>query len=59
MKKFWKFSLLLRDHLSGDFAYQNYLEHHSKKHKKEKPLSKKLFLRDKEKCKWNKINRCC
>jgi uncharacterized short protein YbdD (DUF466 family) len=59
LHKFWRGFLLLRDHLDGDFAYRNYLEHHQKNHPQETALSKKLFLRNKEKVKWNKVNRCC
>ncbi len=59
MKKILKFLLLLRDYLSGNFAYQNYCERHKKNHPNEKILDKKTFLRDAQKAKWKKINRCC
>jgi len=59
LHKFWRGFLLLRDHISGDFAYQNYLTHQQKNHRAKKVFSKKEFLRDKEKTKWNKVNRCC
>ena len=59
LHKFWKFFLLLRNYLSGDFAYQNYLQHHLKTNQDQEILSKKLFLRERAKRKWNKINRCC
>jgi len=55
MKKFQKFLLLIRDTISGDFAYKNYLKHCGKKN----PLDQKTFLRNLQKAKWEKINRCC
>jgi uncharacterized short protein YbdD (DUF466 family) len=59
MKKIQNFFLLIRDNLTGDFAYKNYLEHSAKNHRGEKVLDKKNFLREREKEKWRKINRCC
>jgi uncharacterized short protein YbdD (DUF466 family) len=56
MKKFFQ---LLRDYINGDFAYKKYVEHHQKAHPQQNPLDKKSFLRDRQKCKWRKINRCC
>ena len=61
MKKFFQ---LLRDYINGDFAYRKYLEHHQKTHSQQNPLDKKSldkksFLRDRQRCKWEKINRCC
>jgi uncharacterized short protein YbdD (DUF466 family) len=54
-----KFLLLLREYINGDFAYKNYLAHHKQHHANQEPLNKKAFLQNKEKQKWNKINRCC
>jgi uncharacterized short protein YbdD (DUF466 family) len=59
MKKIRNFFLLLRDNLTGDFAYKNYLKHFAKNHRDEKILDKKNFLRERGKEKWEKINRCC
>ena len=61
MKKFFQ---LLRDYINGDFAYTKYLEHHQKNHSQQNPLDKKSldkksFLRERQRCKWEKINRCC
>jgi uncharacterized short protein YbdD (DUF466 family) len=56
MKKFFQ---LLRDYINGDFAYKKYVEHHQKTHPQQNPLDKKSFLRDRQRCKWKKINRCC
>jgi uncharacterized short protein YbdD (DUF466 family) len=54
-----KFLRLIYDYLNGNFAYQNYVEHQQRSHSDEQVLDKKSFLRDKEKRKWQKINRCC
>lgn len=59
MKKIQNFFLLIRDNLTGEFAYKNYLNHSEKNHRDEKILDKKTFLRGREKEKWKKINRCC
>ncbi len=58
MKKFFNLILLFKNYINGNFAYQKYLEQHEK-HSHSQVLDKKSFLRDKEKCKWNKVNRCC
>jgi uncharacterized short protein YbdD (DUF466 family) len=54
-----KFLLLILNYLNGNFAYQNYLKHQKKNHPNQNPLSKKNFLREMQKLKWQKINRCC
>lgn len=48
-----------KDYIEGDFAYENYLKHHNKYHKNTSVLDKKAFLKQAQKAKWNKINRCC
>ncbi|MBM3579596.1 MAG: YbdD/YjiX family protein [Alphaproteobacteria bacterium] len=50
-----KFFLLLRDYITGETAYQNYLKHCGQT----KPLDKRTFLRNREKSKWEKVRRCC
>jgi len=57
MKKFFQLLSTLKKHLSGDFAYENYVEH-AKKHGGE-ILSKKKFLHQRQREKWRKVNRCC
>ncbi len=59
MKKFWKFLLLLKKHLNGEFAYENYCDHAKKNHLGEKILDKKSFLLQRQNEKWRKVNRCC
>jgi len=58
-KKLYKTISNLISFINGDFAYNNYLIHHYKNHKKLKPLTKKDFLRKKQQNKWNNVNRCC
>ena len=58
-KNTFKFIILLRDYINGNFAYENYLRHYKKHHPHEKTLSKKDFLHQFQNDKWNKINRCC
>lgn len=46
---------LFYNHINGNNAYQSYLQHCGRNN----PLSKKDFLRQREKSKWTKISRCC
>lgn len=59
IKKFWQFILILNDYLNGDFAYKNYCRHYSKHHPEKVIPTKRMFLRNYQKLKYNKINRCC
>jgi len=47
--------------LTGDDAYQRYLEHWRREHAcdEEKPMSRREFYLAEEQRKWNKPNRCC
>ncbi len=56
---FWKIYKSFKEYIEGDFAYENYLKHHRNNHSEEKILDKKSFLKEAQKKKWNKINRCC
>jgi len=58
-RKIWKLILLFRDHVTGELAYQNYLKRCGRKHPQGKIISKKEFLRNHEKSKWDNVNRCC
>jgi uncharacterized short protein YbdD (DUF466 family) len=51
----WRF---LRE-VSGDDAYERYLQHHSREHAGERPMSRKEFIHFREEQKWNRISRCC
>ncbi len=56
LKKAWRF---VRE-LSGDNAYEHYLEHWHQHHSdNEKPMDRKTFYRKQTEHDWNKINRCC
>jgi len=48
-----------KDYIEGNFAYENYLKHHTQHHQNTTPLTKKAFLKQAQKDKWSKINRCC
>ncbi len=46
-------------HLSGDDAYERYLQHQAMHHQAETPLSKEAFFKQWQDEKWNGIKRCC
>lgn len=45
--------------LSGDDAYERYLEHRSAAHSDTPVLSRREFYIDEQRRKWGTINRCC
>ncbi len=53
------FFIKIKQYISGDFAYENYLKHYTKNHPHESILSKKDFLNKKRKDSWSRVNRCC
>lgn len=54
--KYWK---ILR-RLTGDDAYERYLEHHRHQHAREvAPLTREDFYRLATERRWNGIKRCC
>lgn len=55
IKLFWQ---MVR-RLSGDDAYERYLQHHAKHHQTETPLSKQAFFKRWQDEKWNGVKRCC
>lgn len=55
LKALWK---IVR-HLSGDDAYERYLQHYATHHQDELPLSKKAFFKQWQDEKWHGIKRCC
>lgn len=55
MEKLWK---LIRQ-LSGDDAYERYLEHVREHHPEMMPLDPKAFFVREEERKWSGIRRCC
>jgi len=59
IKHYWTYLKKIYHYINGDFSYDNYCKHLKIKHPTQKPLEKKLFLKDLQKRKWDKINRCC
>lgn len=45
--------------LSGDDAYERYLQHHAERHAGEPPLSKREFFKQWQDGKWKGVKRCC
>lgn len=45
--------------LSGDDAYDRYLEHMRRVHPQGAMLSRRDFERDRQQRKWNRMSRCC
>jgi uncharacterized short protein YbdD (DUF466 family) len=45
--------------LSGDDAYERYLQHHAEHHVDESPLSKEEFFKQWQDGKWKGVKRCC
>ncbi|HUF22217.1 MAG TPA: YbdD/YjiX family protein [Burkholderiales bacterium] len=45
--------------LSGDDAYERYLQHHARAHPGVRPMSRKAYIRFRDEQKWNRISRCC
>jgi len=45
--------------LTGDDAYERYLQHHGCVRAPLVPLSRKAYFRNAQKSRWDKINRCC
>ena len=44
--------------ISGDDAYERYLEHHAQAHAGP-PLSRRAFYAEREERKWSGVSRCC
>ena len=55
LDKIWKFIKAL----SGDDAYEKYLEHQANFHPGSIPLSRKEFFKAETERKWQGIRRCC
>lgn len=45
--------------LSGDDAYERYLEHHRQHHPDAPPLSRVAFFKEWQDGKWKGVKRCC
>lgn len=53
-----KFIKALRE-LSGDDAYERYLQHHASAHPDEPLLSRAAFFKQEQERKWDGVRRCC
>jgi uncharacterized short protein YbdD (DUF466 family) len=45
--------------VSGDDAYERYLEHHAAHHLGEPVMPRKAFFTDHQRRKWTGVSRCC
>lgn len=54
-KKLWQ---MIR-RLSGDDAYERYIEHHQQYHPDTAPLSREAFFKEWQDGKWKGVKRCC
>jgi uncharacterized short protein YbdD (DUF466 family) len=45
--------------VSGDDAYERYLEHHAAHHSGEPVMPRKAFFTDHQRRKWAGVTRCC
>jgi uncharacterized short protein YbdD (DUF466 family) len=45
--------------LSGDDAYERYLQHHAEHHQDQAPLSKAAFFKQWQDGLWDGVKRCC
>lgn len=52
----WRDQLL---QLTGDDAYDRYLQHHHQRHADQPVLDRRAFYLAEQQRKWNGINRCC
>lgn len=55
LKKAWQ---LIRE-LSGDDAYERYVQHHSLHHAEEPLLTRQEFFKQAQQKKWHGVKRCC
>jgi uncharacterized short protein YbdD (DUF466 family) len=46
-------------HISGDDAYERYLQHHHLQHDDCAPLDRKAFYLREQQHKWTGVKRCC
>ncbi|HLD76965.1 MAG TPA: YbdD/YjiX family protein [Rickettsiales bacterium] len=58
-KKIIKILREIKNYVDGDFAYKQYVAHHKKYHAQKAILNKKDFLKQRQKDKFDGINRCC
>lgn len=57
-QKFSSFIKLIRQ-LSGDDAYERYLQHHTETHPELPLLNRAEFFKQEQERRWNGVRRCC
>ena len=55
LRSFWCY---LRQ-VTGDDAYERYIEHRKLAHAGEAPLTRRQFFTKRQNEKWSKVSRCC
>lgn len=55
LKNAWRFVR----RVSGDDAYERYLQHHAQAHPGQPPLSRKAYFQREQDRKWGGVRRCC
>jgi uncharacterized short protein YbdD (DUF466 family) len=45
--------------VSGDDAYERYLEHHARCHPGVAPMGRRAFYEEAQRRKWSGVSRCC
>jgi uncharacterized short protein YbdD (DUF466 family) len=55
LRSFWHY---LRQ-VTGDDAYERYIEHRKLAHAGEAPLTRQEFFTKRQNEKWSKVSRCC
>jgi len=53
-----QFASMIR-HISGDDAYERYVQHHAQYHGDQPTLDRRAFYLQEQQRKWNGIKRCC
>ena len=59
MKQFLSAGLSLLRGVTGDDAYEKYLEHHQRTHPDQKPVSPQAFFQAQLEQKFNCVSGCC
>lgn len=59
LKRTWQGAWRYVRHVSGDDAYERYLQHSAVYHPDETPLNRKDYFKREQSRKWDGIWRCC
>ena len=55
LKRIWQF---IRE-VTGDDAYERYLDHQRAHHPERAPLTRRAYFRLRQEQKWSRVSRCC